>query len=252
MRRTHFRGMALTVCAAGAIALASSGCASLSSRGDNLANGKQLFVSKCGACHVLNRAGTKGVTGPNLDMAFARARADGFGESSFQGIVHRQIQQPNRNQQVDPSSGKRLPLMPAKLVTGEDARDVAAYVATAVGKAGKDTGALASIGAAAAKGTAKEKGGKLEIPADPGGALSYVFASAQAATGTLDIESKNDSSIQHDIAVEGPGFPEKAGEVVSNGGVSKFTADLKPGKYQFYCTVPGHRQAGMEGTLTVK
>src|SRR5215217_9223309 len=100
MRRTHFRGMALTVCAAGAIALASSGCATLSSRGDNLANGKQLFVSKCGACHVLNRAGTKGVTGPNLDMAFARARQDGFGDSTFEGIVHRQIGQASCRERV--------------------------------------------------------------------------------------------------------------------------------------------------------
>src|SRR5215212_5329793 len=147
MRRTHFRGMALTVCAAGAIAFASGGCASLSSRGDNLANGKQLFVAKCGACHVLNRAGTKGVTGPNLDMAFQRARADGFGQTTFKGIVHRQIQQPNRFAQVDPATGQVLPLMPAGLVTGEDAEDVAAYVAQAVSQPGKDTDALAQIGA---------------------------------------------------------------------------------------------------------
>jgi uncharacterized cupredoxin-like copper-binding protein len=252
MRRTRVRGLALGACAAGAIAFASGGCGGLTDQGENVVNGKQLFVAKCGACHVLNRAGTKGVTGPNLDMAFARAREDGFGSTTFQGIVHRQIQQPNKMPQVDPATGKTLPLMPAKLVTGEDAEDVAAYVADAVAKGGKDTGALAQVGAAQAKGTAKAKNGVLQIPADPGGALSYVFANAQAPAGKIEVESKNDSSVQHDIAIEGNGLPETKGPVVSGGGVSKLSADLKPGEYQFFCTVTGHRQAGMEGKLTVK
>jgi plastocyanin len=239
--------------AAGALALASSGCGSnLTDQGDNVVNGKQLFVARCGACHVLQRAGTKGVTGPNLDMAFARAREDGFGESTFQGMVHRQIENPNKNAQVDPKTGKILPLMPKNVVSGEDAEDVAAYVASAVAKGGKDTGALASVGAATAKGTAKEKNGVLSIPADPGGSLSYVFANAEASPGQVEIQSKNEASIQHDIAIEGNGLAETKGPVVSNGGVSKFTADLKPGEYDFFCTVSGHRQAGMEGKLTVK
>jgi plastocyanin len=251
MRRTRVRGLALSACAVGMLAFA-SGCGGLGDQGDNVVNGKQLFVAKCGACHVLNRAGTKGVTGPNLDQAFARARQDGFGDSTFQGIVHRQINQPGRQAQVDPATGKILPLMPPKLVTGDDAEDVAAYVASAVAKGGKDPGALAQVGAAEAKGTAKAKNGTLEIDADPGGALAYKFANAEAPAGQLVVESKNASSIQHNIAVEGSGFPQKAGEIVSGGGISKVDADLKPGKYQFYCTVPGHRQAGMEGTLTVK
>jgi uncharacterized cupredoxin-like copper-binding protein len=250
MVRRTVRGWALGACAIGAAALF-AGCGSgLGDRGDNVINGKQLFVAKCGACHVLNRAGTKGVTGPNLDQAFARARQDGFGDSTFEGIVHRQILQPGRRPQVDPATGKSVQ-MPANVVKGEDARDVAAYVASAVAKGGEDQGALASIGAAEAKGTAKEKNGKLEIPADPGGALAYTFASAQAKAGQLEIDSKNDSSIQHDIAVEGNGVDEK-GEVVSNGGVSQISADLQPGEYTFYCSVPGHREAGMEGKLTIE
>jgi len=252
MVRRTVRGLALSACVVGAAALfAGCGSSSFADRGDNTINGKQLFVAKCGACHVLNRAGTKGVTGPNLDQAFARAREDGFASTTFEGIVHRQIGQPARRAQVDPATGKVLPLMPANLVTGEDARDVAAYVASAAAKGGKDQGALASIGAAEAKGTAQEKNGKLEIPADPNGALAYVFANAQASAGQLEIDSKNDSSVQHDIAIEGNGVDEK-GEVVSNGGVSKISADLKAGEYTFYCSVTGHRQAGMEGKLTVK
>jgi plastocyanin len=112
-------------------------------------------------------------------------------------------------------------------------------------------GALARVGAATAKGTAKEKGGKLVIPADPGGSTAYVFANAQATAGKVDFESPNDSSQQHDIAVTGNGVNGK-GPVVSNGGVSRFSVTLKPGKYTFYCTVDAHRAAGMEGTLTVK
>jgi plastocyanin len=251
MRRTRVREVALGACAAGAIALSASGCASLTSQGENVVRGKQLFVAKCGACHVLERAGTKGVTGPNLDMAFVRAREDGFGESSFKGIVHRQIQQPNRSAQVDPATGKTLPLMPAKLVEGEDAADVAAYVASAVGKPGKDTGALAQVGAAQAKGTAKEKNGELDIPADPSGALAYKFANAAAQPGAVTIKSQNDSSINHDISIEGNGVDEH-GQVVKDGGVSEVKATLKPGDYTFYCSVPGHREGGMEGKLTVK
>jgi plastocyanin len=249
MRRRTVRGAALGACVIG-VMVALTGCG-VTNRGNNVVNGKQQFVAKCGSCHVLARAGTKGVTGPNLDAAFARARQDGFGSTTFEGIVHRQIGQPARRPQVDPATDKRLPLMPADLVTGEDAQDVAAYVADAVSKGGKDTGALAAVGAAQAKGTAKAKGGKLTIPADPGGALAYQFAAAEAPKGAVEVDSPNKSSTPHNISVEGAGVRE-VGKIVQDGGVSTVKADLKPGKYQFFCTVDGHREAGMEGTLTVK
>jgi plastocyanin len=233
-----------------AAAVAVGGC-DIADSGTNLVNGKEQFVAKCGSCHVLARAGSTGVVGPNLDEAFQRARQDGFGQSTFQGLVHRQILHPALNPQRDPQTGKTLPLMPAGLVTGDDAEDVAAYVASAAAKRGKDTGALAQVGAAKAEGTAKAKNGVLEIPADPGGSTAYKFANAEAPAGPLTVRSPNESSTPHDIAIEGNGVEEK-GKVVSNGGVSEFKADLKPGKYTFFCTVQGHRESGMEGELTVK
>ena len=233
-----------------AAAAALAGC-QVTDTGTNTVNGKQLFVAKCGSCHVLARANSTGVVGPNLDEAFQRARKDGFGQDTFEGLVHRQILQPAIRQQHDPQTGKLLPLMPAKLVTGEDAEDVAAYVASAAGKPGKDTGELAQVGAAKSKGTAKEKDGTLTIPADPSGALAYQFADAQAKAGQVTIRSPNESSIDHDISIEGNGVNEK-GPVVKDGGVSELKADLKAGDYTFYCSVPGHREGGMEGKLTVK
>jgi plastocyanin len=198
---------------------------------------------------VLERAGATGVVGPNLDEAFQRARKDGFGESTFEGLVHAQILHPAINPQIDPVT-KRKASMPAGLVTGEDAEDVAAYVASAAGKPGEDTGALAEVGGGP-EGTAEAENGVLEIPASETGALYYVFADATAPAGQLKIESPNDSSVDHDIAIEGNGVDEK-GEVVSNGGVSEIDVDLEPGEYTFYCSVEGHRQGGMEGTLTVE
>jgi plastocyanin len=233
------------------VAAAALGGCQVTDTGTNTVNGKQLFVAKCGSCHVLARANSTGVVGPNLDEAFQRARQDGFGQDTFEGLVHRQILQPAIRQQHDPETGKLLPLMPAKLVTGEDAEDVAAYVASAAGKPGKDTGELAQVGGAKAKGTAKEKDGTLTIPADPSGALAYQFADAQANAGQVTVRSPNESSIDHDISIEGNGVDEN-GEVVKNGGVSEVKVDLKPGEYTFYCSVEGHREGGMEGTLTVK
>ena len=240
----------IAVAAAAALLVGLSGC-ELKDDGDNLVAGKQAFVAKCGSCHVLKRAGTTGVAGPNLDEAFQRARGDGFGQSTFAGVVERQILHPARTDQTDPATGKALPAMPAGIYTGEEAQDVAAYVASAVAKPGEDKGALAAAGVKKSDEVAKAEGGKLDIPADPSGGLAYTVGSAEAPAGSLEIESKNESSVDHDIAVEGSGVSEK-GPVVKNGGVSKLTADLKAGEYTFFCSVPGHRQGGMEGKLTVK
>jgi plastocyanin len=235
------------VAAAAAIFL--SGC-QLRDSGDNLVNGKMLFTQECSRCHTLARANATGVVGPNLDAAFAQSRVDGLGESTFKGIVHQWILHPNRLPQVDPKTNKETELMPAQLVTGKNASDVAAYVAYAAGKAGKDTGRLGAAGAQKAQGTAEEKNGELDIPVAAAG-LAYKFADATATAGTVKIVSKNDQPVDHDIAIEGNGVNQK-GEVVKSGGTSEFTADLKPGEYTFFCSVPGHREGGMEGKLTVK
>jgi len=232
-----------------AAAIALTGC-SLKESGTNVVNGKTQFVEHCAACHVLARAGATGVVGPDLDAAFAQSRADGLGESTFQGVVQRQILNPNINPQVDPKTKKRPPVLPARLGEGDDAGDVAAYVAEAAARPGKDTGKLAAAGASQAEGTAEAENGTLDIPVAAAG-LAYRFADAKAPAGQIKITSENPQAVEHDIAVEGNGVNDK-GEVVGEGGVSEFTTDLQAGEYTFYCSVPGHREGGMEGKLTVE
>jgi mono/diheme cytochrome c family protein len=106
---------------------------------DDLANGKALFTERCGSCHVLARAGTQGKTGPSLDASFRTALADGEARETVQGIVQHQILYPRKSSQ-----------MPAGLVEGQDANDVAAYVAYAASRTGEDVGALAQAGLAGA------------------------------------------------------------------------------------------------------
>jgi plastocyanin len=232
--RAGFAGLA----AAGA-ALALSAC-SAHPEADNadVIAGKQLFVAKCGSCHVLARAGTKGTTGPDLDEAFQRAIKDGMPRSDFAGAIHGQILHPNRNG-----------VMPAKLVTGDKAYDVAAYVAQSVAAGGKDTGLLATAVKQAGGGKpAVEKNGSLQIDADPTGQLAFVTNVATGTPGQITVKMANKSGTPHDIVIDGKG----KGEVVQNGGVSQFQADFAAGTYTFYCSVPGHRAAGMQGKLTVK
>ena len=105
----------------------------------DLTNGKALFVQRCGSCHQLERAGTQGETGPDLDTAFRAALQSGMNRETVQGVVDDQIANVRRNSQ-----------MPPDLVTGNDRRDVAAYVAYASGRRGEDEGALAQAGLAGA------------------------------------------------------------------------------------------------------
>jgi len=98
------------------------------SKGEDLANGKKLFIegkdgqASCGSCHTLADAGTQGKVGPNLDDAFRGSREQGFEESTFEQVV--------REQMAFPGIGLG---MPPDLVTGKDADDVAAYIARCAG-----------------------------------------------------------------------------------------------------------------------
>ena len=220
-----------------------AGCAGGREEAPDLVNGKKLFAGggQCGSCHILARAGTKGTQGPNLDEAFEQARRDGFGEQTIAGIVEEQIANVRRNS-----------TMPANLVRGKDARDVAAYVAAVAAQPGEDQGVLATVGVP--KISAKPviaKGGTLEIAADPSGALAFVANRARAQAGSLALVMPNPSPVAHNIAVKGNGLDQK-GPVVGQNATSRVNARLSAGTYTFYCSVPGHEEGGMKGELTVR
>ena len=202
----------------------------------DLVSGKENFIAKCSSCHALARAGGGGTQGPDLDEAFEQARLDGMNEETVEGIVLAQIANPRRNS-----------IMPEDLVTGDDARAVAAYVAQSAAQPGEDTGALAEVGAEEG-GKATAKNGVLQIDAVESGALAFTASTATAPPGRIEFVMENPSQIDHNIALEGG--PE--GDVVGSGGTSRFETTLKPGKYAYLCTVSGHAEGGMTGELTVK
>ena len=208
-----------------------------------MVNGKELFVQKCGSCHALKRAGTQGRQGPDLDQAFGPSRRNGLGEQTVAGVVERQIAHVRKNS-----------TMPEDLVTGSDARDVAAYVAMVAGQTGKDTGVLANAGKREVSiKPIKASDGRLRIDADPTGALAFVTTKATATPGPLTVVSVNKASVPHNIALRNSnGTLLEEGADVSDGGTSKFSTTVKATKYSFVCTVPGHEEAGMKGELTVK
>lgn len=208
----------------------------------DLVNGKELFTSaQCASCHTLARANASGTQGPNLDASFGPARRDGLGKQTIEGVVHDQIAEVRRGS-----------IMPEDLVTGDDARDVAAYVATVAGVPGEDAGALATAGAPEVSDEpVVADDGTLEIPAAPTGALSFTANMAEAEAGQIELVMPNESTVQHNIAVRGDGVQEE-GPVVGEGEESTVTASVDPGEYQFYCSVPGHEEGGMLGDLTIK
>jgi cytochrome c2 len=112
-----------------------------SAKGGDANRGKKLFLSqgRCASCHTLADAGSKGEVGPNLDHAFEAAKGAGFKESTIRNVVLDQIRYPTKG------SG-----MPADLLHGSDAQDVAAYVARCA----------ASTDKTACPGTAAGGGGK--------------------------------------------------------------------------------------------
>jgi plastocyanin len=99
--------------------------------------------------------------------------------------------------------------------------------------------------------TSGGEGTTLQLAADPDGALRYDKTTLEAPAGKVTIVLTNDSSVEHDVAIEGNGVDVQS-DLVDNGGTSDASATLTAGTYTFFCTVPGHEEAGMKGTLTVR
>jgi plastocyanin len=244
--RRSLRGVALRLGRCGlaaALVLGTAGCSVKGSSNVNLIVGKQQFVAKCGSCHTLARANTRGIVGPNLDEAFRAGVSEAHGRSEIRGLVEYQIHFPN------PEG-----VMPKELVHGSVAQDIAAYVAQAAASPGADTGLLASaVQAPGAGKPAVEKAGKLQIEANPAGQLAYVTNKATASAGRVTVEMPNMSGVSHNIAIQqGTSGAVLGASAFTTKGTATVSVSLKPGTYTYFCQAPGHRQAGMLGTLTVK
>jgi cbb3-type cytochrome c oxidase subunit III len=188
-----------------AFALAGCGTGGKATSHADQANGQKLFQTKCAGCHTLAASGASGTVGPNLDDAFRADKAQKFKESTIQNVVLVQIRQPS-------------PPMPKNLVKGEDAQDVAAYVASVAGTGNANAPSPSQLGT----------DGKKIFQAE---CASCHTLKAAGTTGTigpnLDQLKPAESVVQHQVEVGGgvmPAFKGKLSDAQITA-VAKFVAD---------------------------
>lgn len=95
-------------------------------------------------------------------------------------------------------------------------------------------------------------GGAIVIAAEPDGTLAYTETELEAEAGAATVELENTSSTPHDVVIEDDSGSEVARTDVISGSSTTAEAELDPGTYTYFCSVPGHQPAGMEGTLAVE
>jgi plastocyanin len=103
-----------------------------------------------------------------------------------------------------------------------------------------------------AEGGSAGSGASIEVEADPSGNLAFTSDNITAKAGKDTVNFTNSSPVPHDVKIEDENGEEVGGTEVTQEGSDSAEVELKPGTYTYFCSIPGHRQAGMEGTLTVK
>jgi plastocyanin len=135
----------------------------------------------------------------------------------------------------------------------ESAGEAASEAGETAGGAASEAGETATeAGEAATNGGESSGGGAIKISAPEGADLAFEQKDVTAKAGTDTLEFDNPQSLSHDVKIEDSSGKEVGGTELVSGGSATASVDLKPGTYTFFCSVPGHREAGMEGTLTVK
>jgi plastocyanin len=137
-----------------------------------------------------------------------------------------------------------LPLVAMALLAGCGGSDDSSDDSTA------DTGTTQTE-QPATSGSSGGGGEALALAADPSGALAYEQDELDAKAGEVNVDFTNDASIGHDVVFELDG-EEVARSSVITGSNENVAFEAKPGEYEYYCSLPGHRAAGMEGLMTVK
>ena len=170
-----------------AVALTGCGAGGTANENADTSQGKLLFTQKCGSCHTLKEAGTKGSTGnpaggPNLDEAFTGARTDGFPESAIANTVREQIK-------------FAVAPMPRNLVKGDDADAVAQYIAT----------------------VAAEPKAKVALPAGAGGNDPKLLFESNCGTCHTLADAGTTGKIGPDLDQVMPSM-QKASKQITNGG----------------------------------
>lgn len=129
---------------------------------------------------------------------------------------------------------------------------LAAFGFAACGDDDDDGGTATEAATTETADTGGGAGGTISVTADPDGAFAYTETSLEASAGENTVEFDNPASLSHDVVIEDTGGSEVARTDVISGDSTTTTAQLEPGEYTYYCSVDGHRDAGMEGTLTVE
>jgi mono/diheme cytochrome c family protein len=198
-------------------ALAASGCGAVGrvTSGD-ASHGKALFLASakpsepsCASCHTLADAKATGTVGPNLDDAFSSDKSQGFSEQTLRDVIRGQIAYPEEP-------------MPANLYRGQNARDIAVYVAMCAGNANCAVTATKPAAPAAPGGGSKPGGGGTAAPSG-----KQVFASAgcggchtlkdAGTTGNvgpnLDTLKPSQTTVAHQVEVGGGAMPSFKGQL---------------------------------------
>jgi len=95
-------------------------------------------------------------------------------------------------------------------------------------------------------------GSTVDISTPSGTDLAFDQSDVSAKSGSVTIDFDNKQAVPHDVTVEDSSGQELGATDLISSSTTTTTVDLRPGSYTFFCSVPGHREAGMEGTLNVK